>query len=72
MKVRVIIGAQAAYACINTGSTSLDIRLEAGRSSVQALREFAIEQQEKAARAVRYAALAREAAFILEEQKAAA
>ena len=72
MKVRVMIGAQAAYACIETATNSMDIRLEAGRSAEQSLREFALEQQEKAARATRYAAIAREAAFILEAQKVAA
>jgi hypothetical protein len=72
MKVRILVGAQAAYACIDAGTITMDVRLEAGRSPAQSLREFAAEQQEKAARLVRRAALAREAAFILEQDKVAA
>lgn len=65
MKVRVIVGAQYAYACIDTGTRTLDIRLEPGRSAAQALREFAEEQKAKADRLDRMADLAKEAAAIL-------
>lgn len=72
MKVKILVGAQAAYACIDAGTITMDVRLEAGRSPAKSLREFAAEQQEKAARLVRRAALAREAADILEQDKVAA
>lgn len=68
MKVRTFVGAQAAYACIKTQTTSLDIQLAPGRSAARALREWADEQQEKAARLVRQAALAQQAAEILESE----
>lgn len=67
MKVRTFVGAQAAYACITTDTTSLDIQLEPRRSASVALREWAANQQEKAARLTRQAALARRAADILED-----
>lgn len=70
MKVRVIIGAQAAYACINTESTSMDIRLEGGRSAAQSLREWAEEQKQRADRLDRQAALAMAAATHLEQEAA--
>jgi hypothetical protein len=63
-----MIGAQAAYACITTESTSLDVRLEAGRSAQKSLREFAEEQTQRALRLMRQAQLANEAAEILEKQ----
>lgn len=66
MKVRTIIGAQAAYACITTDSVSMDIRLEPGRSAAQSLREWAEEQKAKADRLDRNAALALQAAKQLE------
>lgn len=66
MKVRTIIGAQAAYACIATESISMDIRLEPGRSAAQSLREWADEQKAKADRLDRLADLARKAAKQLE------
>jgi len=68
MKVRTIIGAQAAYACIETESVSMDIRLEPGRSAAQSLREWADEQKAKADRLDRMADLARQAAKQLETQ----
>ena len=66
MKVRTIIGAQAAYACITTESISMDIRLEPGRSAAKSLREWAEEQKAKAARLARNAELALQAAEQLE------
>lgn len=66
MKVRTIIGAQAAYACITTESISMDIRLEPGRSAAKSLREWADEQKAKADRLDRMADLARQAAKQLE------
>lgn len=66
MKVRTLIGAQAAYACITTESVSMDIRLEPGRSAAKSLREWADEQLAKAERLSRNAQLAIEAAKQLE------
>lgn len=66
MKVRTIIGAEAAYACITTESISMDIRLEPGRSASKSLREWAEEQKAKAARLERNAELALQAAKQLE------
>lgn len=68
MKVRTIIGAQAAYACIETESVSMDIRLEPGRSAAKSLREWAHEQLAKADRLRRNAELAVQAAKQLEQQ----
>lgn len=68
MKVRTIIGAQAAYACITTESVSMDIRLEPGRSAAQSLREWAEEQLNKADRLARNAELAIAASKKLEEK----
>lgn len=70
MKVRIIIGAQAAYACINTISTSLDVRLEPGRSPAKSLREWAEETMNKADRLQRQAELAVAAAEKLEQEAA--
>ncbi len=66
MKVRVIIGAQAAYACIETDTTSMDVRLEPGRSAAQALREFADDLKGQSERLQKRAALAVAAADQLE------
>ena len=68
MKVRTIIGAQAAYACIETESVSMDIRLEPGRSAAKSRREWADEQVAKADRLRRNAELALQAAKQLEQQ----
>jgi hypothetical protein len=67
MKVRTIIGAQAAYACIETDTTSMDVRLEPGRSAAQSLRETAEEWREKARRLQERANLLSVAAVKLEE-----
>lgn len=70
MKVRVIIGAQAAYACIETDTTSMDVRLEPGRSAAQALREFAEDLKFRSDRLQQRAALAVAAAEQLEQKEA--
>lgn len=69
MKVKILVGA-AAYACIETKSISMDIKLEPGRSPSKSLREYAEEQKTKAARLLRNATLALEAAQQLEGQTA--
>lgn len=38
MKVRVIVGAQAAYACITHDNGTIDVQLKPGRSARQSLR----------------------------------
>lgn len=66
MKVRILVGAQAAYACIETDTTSMDVRLEPGRSAAQALREFADDLKGQSERLQKRAALAVAAADQLE------
>jgi hypothetical protein len=60
--VRLLIGAQAAYACITTATGSLDVRLNPGKGPRKALLEFAEEQRAKAARLLHQAELAEAAA----------
>jgi hypothetical protein len=67
MRVKTIIGAQAAYACIEHKGTSMDVRLEPGRSAAQSLRETAEEWKAKAQRLQERAALLSVAAVKLEE-----
>ena len=66
-----IIGAQAAYACIQSLGISMDVRLEPGRSAAQSLRETAEEWRQKAARLQRDAILLGDAAAKLEEDEQA-
>ncbi len=61
MKVKILIGAEAAYACISTPTTSLDVRLAAGKSTQKSLLEAAQEMRDKAARLLAQAALIEEA-----------
>lgn len=68
MKVKLLIGSQAAYACIDSLHRKLDVRLEPGKSPSQSLRLTASEYREKAARLQRDAMLIEEAAYELEEQ----
>ena len=56
VSVRTIIGASA-YAVINYRGGCMDVRLAAGRSPEQSLRESAAEMREKAAALVRRATL---------------
>lgn len=65
MQVRVIIGAQAAYACINHEKGVMDIRLTPGRSARQSLQETAEEMRQKAADLTRRAALIEHAAELI-------
>lgn len=57
MKVRIFVGAQAAYACITDGTRSLDVRLSPGKPAGASLRESAKEMREQAARLLERAAL---------------
>jgi hypothetical protein len=68
MNVRVLIGAEGAYACIKSLYTNLDVRLSLGRSAAQSLRETAEEWRAKAAKLQQRAILLGDAAALLEEQ----
>ena len=70
MNVRTIIGAEAAYASIQSVHISMDVRLNPGRSAAQSLRETAEEWREKAARLQYRAMLLNEAAAKLDEDAA--
>lgn len=70
MRVRVIVGSEAAYACIEHAGSSMDVRLEAGRSAAQSLRETAEEWKAKAIRLQEKAGLLSVAAAKLDEDKA--
>ncbi len=62
LSVRVMLGAQSAYACIKTDKTSLDVRLSPGRSAKTSLSETVKEIREKAARMLKRADLIEAAA----------
>lgn len=49
MNVKIMLGAQSAYACIKTSTVNLDVRLNPGRSAKTSLNESASEMREKAA-----------------------
>ena len=66
MKVKILVGAQAAYACIETEWVSMDIKLSPGKSAPTSLREYADEEMARAQRLLRNAMLALEAAKQLE------
>ena len=70
MRVRTIIGAQAAYACIEQKGLSMDVMLSPGKSAAQSLRETAEEWRAKAQRLQERAALLSVAAAKLEEDAA--
>ena len=69
MRVKTLIGAECAYACIQSGPVSMDVRLAPGRSAAQSLRETADEWREKAARLQHRAMLLTEAAAQLDEDE---
>lgn len=69
MKVRTIIGAQYAYAVIESPGRCLDVRLEPGRSAAVSLRQSAEELREKARRILQQAETMCEAADFLESKK---
>lgn len=70
MRVRTIIGAEAAYASIQSQYINMDVRLEPGRSAAQSLRETAEEWRTQAARLQHRAMLLNEAAAQLDEDAA--
>lgn len=65
VKATIIIGAESAYACIATATTSLDVRLSPGRSADSSLRVSASEMRDKADRLLRRAGLIEQAAELL-------
>lgn len=70
MRIRTVIGAEAAYACITYKELSMDVRLEPGRSASQSLRETAEEWREKARRLQERANILSVAAANLDEDVA--
>ena len=68
MKVRVIVGAQAAYACITYDGGAMDVQLEPGRSARQSLQETAEEMRSRAAKMIRRAELIETAAELLAQE----
>lgn len=66
MKVRILIGAEGAYACIDNQSVKMDVRLNPGRAAWTSLRDSAEELREQAAKLQRRALLMQEAAQELE------
>lgn len=67
MDVKIFCGA-AAYACISDNGRKTDIRLDPGMSAQASLRDYAQEQEVKAARILEMAEIARRAARILERR----
>ena len=67
MKVKILVGASAAYACITGEGYSMDWRLNPGRSASTSLRESAQELYAKAARLMTNAAKLEAAAELLEK-----
>lgn len=70
MRARIILGAEAAYAAISSGGVQLDVRLAPGRAAAHSLRQTADEWRAQAARLVRNAQLAEDAADQLAEDDA--
>lgn len=66
MKVHTFVGAHA-YACVElSNGAKVDIRLDAGKSDVRSLREYADDKRRESARALEMAEIAERAATILE------
>lgn len=68
MKVRTLVGAQQAYACIELAGRSSDFALMPGRSASNSLRESAKENREKALRLLNTADLMEAAAITLSDK----
>jgi len=69
MRVKTLIGAECAYACIQSGTTSLDVRLSPGKSAADSLRETADAWQAEADRLQHRAILLAMAAAKLDEDQ---
>lgn len=63
--VRILVGAEAAYACIKTETRSLDVRLMPGKAPTTSLRETAAELRQQAQQLHQRAALIESAATAL-------
>ncbi len=59
--VKMLIGANA-YACITMGNRKVDIKLSPGKSAPDSLREYAVEQRDRAAHMLAMAEIAERAA----------
>ena len=70
MEVRILIGAEAAYACIKLSDMAMDIKLAPGRSPQQSLRDHADDLRKQAIRLERNAMLAALAAQQLDFEQA--
>jgi hypothetical protein len=68
MEVKVLIGAEAAYACIKLADITMDVRLQAGRSAQQSLRDYAEDLRKQSIRFERNAMLASLAATQLDHE----
>lgn len=55
LTVRVIVGASGAYACIEEGAHTMDVRLAPGRGTAQAMREAAEELRKRGEAMIRRA-----------------
>lgn len=69
MRVTILVGAEAAYACIKSLGHDMDVRLSPGRSAAQSLRETAEEMRQQAARLQARAMIITEAAYQLDEDE---
>jgi len=65
MKVKIIILAESAYACITDDSFTLDCRLSPGKSAYKSMQESAQELRNKADRYLRTAGRIEQAAELL-------
>ena len=71
MRVSILVGAEAAYACIRSLGHDMDVRLSPGRPAAQSLRETAEEMRQQAARLQQRAMIITEAAYQLDEDERA-
>ena len=69
MKVRLIVGASHAYACVSGAGYSCDFQLRGGMGAPKALRMSAAELREHAAREIVRAERMEQAADLLEQSK---
>lgn len=64
LTVRIMVGAQHAYACITHATGSLDVLLSPGKGAAKSLEESAAEDEAKAERLLKRAALKRRASLV--------
>ena len=68
MQVRVMVLSGGAYATMQDGAMTLDVRLNPGKAASVALLEYVREQRERAARILRHAEIAEQGAALLSER----